>query len=222
MEPTTPENYVEHAMRTECNYEPVVERLTKLDYKVHRAGEEPPGYHFAFAGIRMVHMSLGISNEISELMAAFPENLLDEETEDKKVQLLIREELGDLCWYTAGAALVCRVEFSDLLVGASTAPDNVRMKIFSTLLMYSGVIAEQVKKHVFYGKEMDKSVIKEGLCAIVAVAQEVARRFGLDFEQILVDNIAKLRARFPDKFTEVQAIERDKDAEYSAMEGDAQ
>lgn len=42
---------------------------------------------------------------------------------------------------------------------------------------------------------------------------------GGDFQQILERNIAKLKARFPDKFTNENAINRDLDTERSILEG---
>jgi NTP pyrophosphatase (non-canonical NTP hydrolase) len=42
---------------------------------------------------------------------------------------------------------------------------------------------------------------------------------GGDFEELLTRNIAKLKARFPDKFTSENAIERDLDKERAILEG---
>lgn len=210
MKDTTPLNYVERAICTECPYPPVVERLS---------GED------GFKGARLLHMSLGISNEIGEIYEAA--DACDKAHSStgpliEAASLLIREEIGDLCWYTAGACDVMGIKFIHIMKAEPFDPESLADLdvVFKQLAIGAGMIAEQVKKHVFYGKQFDHGVIVVGLGEVAHSAMSLALFYDLDFNKILVDNIAKLATRFPDKFTEADAIDRDKDAEYEAMDSD--
>lgn len=82
----------------------------------------------------------------------------------------------------------------------------------------SGEFMDMMKKHILYGKELDEINLKEELGDLewyVALAlDELKTTFGIIFET----NIAKLRARYPNKFTEKDAINRDLDKERSILE----
>ena len=205
MKDTTPFNYVERAVRTECPYPPVVERLS---------GED------GLKGARLLHMSLGISNEIGELHEAT--DIHEKSDKPKSELLLIREEIGDLCWYTAGVCDVMELQFIHIMKAEPFDPESLADLdiVFKQIAIGAGRIAEQVKKHVFYGKQFDHGVIVVGLGEVAEAAMSLALFYDLDFNKILVDNIAKLAARFPDKFTETDAVNRDKNAEYEAMDSD--
>jgi len=83
----------------------------------------------------------------------------------------------------------------------------------------SGEFMDMMKKHILYGKLLDDVNLKEELGDLewyVALAiDELKTSFGIIFET----NIAKLRARYPNKFTEHDAIVRDLDKERKILEG---
>lgn len=205
MEPTTFSNYVERAMRTECGYAPVVKRLS-----VFGEGDVEEGvFRFGVDGIRLTHMSLGISNEIGELFFATD-------------PLHVREEIGDLCWYCAGVASVYGLSFSEVWEHAEPLLEKTPEgpSVVASLAVEAAKIAEQVKKHVFYGKTANREIIIDAVIRVVWMAAYICKLSGVSFESVLSENIAKLRARFPDKFTESEAVDRDKAAEYKAMKED--
>lgn len=199
---TTRENYVARAVNTECPYGPVQERF---------------GVEEGDVGLRLAHMSLGIANEIGELHPAI-DGAIAKETPASK--LLVREELGDLAWYSAGVCSVIGLNFNEVASREPFDPSDAMdiVDVLKQMDIGSGSIAEQTKKHVFYGKLADKEQLRLGVIHVVDAIQSIALFFDLDFDKILQDNIAKLATRFPDRFTELDAINRDKDAEYEAME----
>lgn len=84
----------------------------------------------------------------------------------------------------------------------------------------TGELQDAVKKHIIYGKPIDRvNVIEEFSDCLwyIAVGLDAC---GSSFEEAFAKNIAKLKARFPDKFTEDQALNRDLDAERKALEDD--
>ncbi|HMT01163.1 MAG TPA: nucleoside triphosphate pyrophosphohydrolase family protein [Candidatus Absconditabacterales bacterium] len=70
-------------------------------------------------------------------------------------------------------------------------------------------ILDQLKKHIYYGKELDIVNIKEELGDLFRYMAIFYRELGLDMEQTLHDNIEKLRKRYGEKFDAHKAIHRD-------------
>jgi len=83
-----------------------------------------------------------------------------------------------------------------------------------------GELLDAVKKHVFYGKPFDHVNAEEELGDVLWYVAIVARRLGVSMDRIMEKNIAKLRKRYPEKFTETAALNRDLDGERKILEGD--
>lgn len=82
-----------------------------------------------------------------------------------------------------------------------------------------GELAEQIKRHVFDGGELDYTNLQEELGDnqwYVALAHNA---IGRQMEETQALNIAKLRKRFGDKFTEHAALNRDLVGERGVLEG---
>ena len=86
----------------------------------------------------------------------------------------------------------------------------------------SAEMTDAIKKHIFYGKELDEVNLFEEIgdqfwyCAIALNA------LGKTFEEAMQANIDKLSARYPDKFTEEAATNRDLDKEREILENATQ
>lgn len=82
----------------------------------------------------------------------------------------------------------------------------------------SGELTDQLKKHLFYGKELDRvNLIEEAgdlLWYLAILFDELDTTFG----EVMSSNIAKLRSRYPEKFTPKQASQRDLGKERSILE----
>jgi len=72
----------------------------------------------------------------------------------------------------------------------------------------SGEIGEMVKKHVFHGHEMDPEALSKEIGDELWYLAVMAKRFDLSLQDIAEQNIAKLRERYPDGFTEQASQER--------------
>jgi len=82
----------------------------------------------------------------------------------------------------------------------------------------TGELQDAVKKHLIYGKPLDLVNVMEE-CGdtlwYIALALDAS---GFTFEHCMKRNIEKLRTRFPEKFTQAQALVRDLDNERTALE----
>lgn len=82
----------------------------------------------------------------------------------------------------------------------------------------SGEMLDALKKQIFYGKELDVTNVKEeagDLCWYLAILFD---ELGTSFEEEMERVINKLKVRFPEKFTEDNAFNRDLDKERGVLE----
>lgn len=82
----------------------------------------------------------------------------------------------------------------------------------------AGEFIDQLKKHLFYGKTLDEVNLGEEIGDLLWYIAIAADELNMDISQIMQTNIDKLKARFPDKFTEHDAQNRDLDKERDILE----
>lgn len=170
----------------------------------------------------MLHMNMGIITEVAETLDAIKKHI----AYGKPLDVVnIGEELADTAWYVANKS---RMFLPEILKEAVWGNDNV---FYETLKDYRqdtdlqieslsdvcNVLAilmprdtlDEVSENI-----MDKHI---GIPAIV-ILHEVAEYFKLDFFQLLTNNISKLQVRYPEKFTNENALNRDLSAERVELE----
>ena len=106
---------------------------------------------------------------------------------------------------------VLNTESSDLdKIRARMTDTNLRLlHAVLGLTTEAAELTDALKKHLFYGKELDVINLKEELgdsTWYVGIAIDVLQT---TFDEILTLNIEKLRKRYPEKFTEKSALNRD-------------
>lgn len=98
-------------------------------------------------------------------------------------------------------------------------PSNIRLLHAGIgLATESGEFLDALKKSIFYGKEIDKVNLKEEVGDLMWYCAIALDELGGDFEEVMATNIAKLKARFPNKFTEEDAENRDLAKEREILE----
>lgn len=85
----------------------------------------------------------------------------------------------------------------------------------------SGEVLDMMKKHIYYGKPMDYTNLAEEVGDVMWYCALLLRSMGMSFEQVAQMNINKLEKRFPEKFTEEQALQRDLFTERAQLEADS-
>jgi len=86
------------------------------------------------------------------------------------------------------------------------------------LVTEAAEIADALKKHLFYGKEIDDVNVIEELGDSAWYSAMAVDALETRISQVLEKNIAKLRARYPEKFTEAAALNRDLEKEREVLE----
>jgi NTP pyrophosphatase (non-canonical NTP hydrolase) len=103
--------------------------------------------------------------------------------------------------------------------------DNLREGLSDELHMVMGISTEAgelldaYKKHFAYGKELDVVNVGEEIADIMWYVSNLCRIKGINLEEILQRNIDKLKARYPDKFSQEKALNRNLDKERDILEG---
>jgi NTP pyrophosphatase (non-canonical NTP hydrolase) len=85
----------------------------------------------------------------------------------------------------------------------------------------AGEFQDALKKYIFYGKEMDAINLSEEIGDILWYVALICDTLGEDMTSIMERNIAKLRSRYPEKFTEGKALNRSLETERKVLEGQA-
>ena len=75
----------------------------------------------------------------------------------------------------------------------------------------SGEAIDIVKKHLFHGHELDRDHLAKELGDIAWYLAEAATALDIPLEQILQNNIEKLKKRYPEGFDTQKSIERKKE-----------
>lgn len=82
-----------------------------------------------------------------------------------------------------------------------------------------GEMLGALKKSMFYGNQLDIANLKEEMGDVLWYIALLCDELGVSIELLMKQNIGKLRARYPDKFSKEDSDHRDYDKEAKAMEG---
>lgn len=107
------------------------------------------------------------------------------------------------------ACLRTEDEFNSTIEYRMKAPSNRRL-IHSILGIASeaGEIADTLKKSLIYNQDMDIENIHEECGDLLWYIALCLTSIGSSMEQCMLDNIEKLKIRYPEKFSEALAKER--------------
>ena len=72
----------------------------------------------------------------------------------------------------------------------------------------SGEVADIVKKDLYHGHDIDKYALDKELGDVLWYLATLATTYGLNLEDIAQHNIDKLKARYPEGFSEYASINR--------------
>jgi NTP pyrophosphatase (non-canonical NTP hydrolase) len=151
----------------------------------------------------LAHMVLGINTEILEL----------EEAIKLRDFVNISEECIDIFWYVSNYCTFRGLNLEDFI-----GDNRFKSVTIENLYKQTSILQDLIKKYVAYKKEIDPQI--EGFCLmeILYVCRMFLQNYNLDLSTSLNNNIEKLKQRFPEKFSEEQAINRDSKAERKILE----
>lgn len=149
--------------------------------------------------IDLFHMVTGVMSEWEEFVDATDE-------------INRQEELCDMMWYIANYCTLRGLKLEDfptqVLVDLEVKAEHVPY--------YTSKFADIIKKHCIYGKAIDENKELEILRGLVFTISQLAGVENL--QKGLERNIEKLKVRYPEKYTDVLALNRDLENERQTLE----
>lgn len=158
--------------------------------------------------MNLSHMVLGIISEQEEFLKALVDN--------NKVNLI--EESADAIWYIAN---YCNFRGFDLEEIYNTRQDNVIEAWETEVSQYEvqvSKLADYVKKFIAYKKPLNAENEINCLKILIDIISGDIEEIGGDIYDALQNNIDKLKVRFPEKFTEENALNRNLEEERKELE----
>lgn len=160
----------------------------------------------------MLHCAIGICTEVGELEEAFGN--VDEEYDFTN----IGEEIGDQMWYISNLSNYINLNMEDRIFLVKPTYYESNKYYLGENLQLSCRLMDIFKKHIYYNKELNTVDIKDIIFDMVVNLNNLSHSLGLDLKEIMNKNISKLRIRFPEKFTEELAENRNLNEERKSLE----
>jgi len=145
-----------------------------------------------------LHMKLGVITEVAEIIEIFKRHL----AYGKDIDLVnLSEECADVSWYIANDATFCGIVLDNTLSNSPQYTSNYDI-IDDLIKLKEHFCHNYIAYHVGLLKTL------KGICDFYKV----------DYFQSLENNIAKLKVRYPDKFSKELALNRDLKSERMVLE----
>lgn len=87
------------------------------------------------------------------------------------------------------------------------------------IITEAGELTDIFKKSLAYGKEVDWVNVNEELGDLMFYIASFCRINGINLQEVIDTNVKKLESRYPEKFTQYHATNRDLDKEREILEG---
>jgi hypothetical protein len=152
--------------------------------------------------LNLSHMVMGMCTELPEL----------EDALRKQDNVNVGEELADIYWYIAnyGSLRGYNLELFKPMEAGAIGVEKLYYDI--------ATLQDIVKKYIAYDKAINIEEERELLRGIVENINHFFIYKRLNRDEFLQKNIDKLKARYPEKFTEHDAVNRDLDKERKILE----
>lgn len=149
--------------------------------------------------LNLCHMMLGLGSEIAELTEC-----VGTELKQKVDRVNLGEELGDIYWYITN---YCTIR--NLPVPEDVKVDLPNDTCFELLITSIGNLTNLVKRFVAYHQEIPRAKELEIIYNVYAALKLFENVYDLEGEIVRKKNIHKLMVRYPDKYSDSAAINRD-------------
>lgn len=157
---------------------------------------------------RVLHSIIGILTEVEEL--------LDNHTGETQDFTNILEEAGDITWYLAIIGREYQLDYPQLLVRTKNEDP---MKLVLKIIKNTCKLLDMMKKKIYYNKPIDENLFKTITHVVMLDLSDYMNVYDINIQNSFDINIAKLKARYGEKFSSERAINRDLETERNILEG---
>lgn len=161
-----------------------------------------------------LHMTVGMNTECTELLKALKSNTLDITN--------LKEEIGDLMWYVANYARTHSLPLMNQEFDSNfyNKKYHYPKEVLEDIIICVGELQDLDKKLFAYKKPYNQTEQFGLFLHLNNLILALCDKMEFDLSKILQTNIDKLKARYPNKFTEQDAIVRNLDKERKILENE--
>ena len=170
----------------------------------------------------LLHMEAGIAGEfLGEAVDILKKTFAYKKPLDK---VHLGEELADTVWYCAGAETITKLPEMEMcfdeesLAIIETIKNQTITYVKESVEIRKSSIETECLGLILANKGAVDSTNRGAILAIVGICMGICEVLNIDFWQALTNNISKLQVRYPEKFTEEAALNRDLAAERVELE----
>jgi len=151
------------------------------------------------------HMIYGMLSEVNELY-------------DSTDSVNTSEELSDISWYLANYCTINSIDLNSLITFSSTYFFRKKEHYEKQLVYDLSKLCNSEKRELAYKKPFNQEDKVDLVIEIAKSLNDCYVYHKINIFDSLQKNIDKLKARFPEKFNEHDALNRDLDAERKILE----
>ena len=173
-------------------------------------------------GNNLLHMEAGIAGEfLGEAVDILKKTFAYKKPLDK---VHLGEELADTVWYCAGVETINKLPEMEMCFDEESLAivENIKNQTITyvkeSVEIRKSSIETECLGVILANKGAVDSTNRGGVLAIVGICMGICEVLEIDFWQALTNNISKLQVRYPEKFTEEAALNRDLAAERVELE----
>ena len=170
----------------------------------------------------LLHMEAGIAGEfLGETVDILKKTFAYKKPLDK---VHLGEELADTVWYCAGAETIHKLPEMEMCFDeeAIASVENIKNQTITyvkeSVEIRKSTIETECLGFILANKGAVDSTNRGAILAIIGICMGICEVLDIDFWQALTNNISKLQVRYPEKFTEEAALNRDLAAERVELE----
>lgn len=194
-----------------------IKRLSYREYQTNAPNTKADLRLEAYEGS---HMSLGLFTELGELQTSIYTTLYG--NPDDVDITNVKEEIGDTLWYYACLSTIASFNMETLASASITELEIPEFRDLQRtnhlLIVYTSEIADCYKKLLAYREPVSYGKLQSYMIAVLKLINNICRFYSLDINNVMYVNIAKLAARYPNKFRAFNAVQRDLDKERKTLE----
>ena len=170
----------------------------------------------------LLHMEAGIAGEfLGETVDILKKTFAYKKPLDK---VHLGEELADTVWYCVGTETISKLPEMEIcfdkepLEAIETVKNQTISYIKESIELRKSTVETECLGLILANKGAVDSTNRGAILAIIGICMGICELLEIDFWQTLTNNISKLQVRYPEKFTEEAALNRDLAAERVELE----
>ena len=205
-----PSEYQQLAGRTECTQENSMMRMATGWGQAMGLPCGLPNSSRELMAIRFNHSVIGMAGEVGEIAELF----MNRNTGKEQLTL----EVGDLLWYMAEGMNALSINMDSVFLNTPHYEFKSSDECLQGLMMEVGALASQLQKWVYYGKynptervDSFHSTVWNKFAKLLGWVKAMLDLLQIPLKTVMIANIAKLKARYPDKYSDYHAAEENRD-----------